>query len=272
MCLLSRKLEEEEKFMQVIRKPYSSDPRKLLVYEKSLNFAEDIYGISDEFRDDTIREKIRKSACSVATNIAESRATMSYSKEFNHLNVEIGSISQSRSLLEMALVFSYITFEKFQQADSKAIELLKMSFSLITRLKQHVEIIDVDKWRVEDFRQSHLYNRSIDLMQSIYWLVDSINFNITPEEANKAYQIAINAPLLIASGIGQLNTKVRIKKFNEVNDNYLKKLNMLLSHFQNLSNGQSECLNSVEENSIQVLKLLNSYFGRLKSSNGLEQL
>jgi four helix bundle protein len=258
--------------MQVIRKPYSSDPRKLLVYEKSLNFAKDIYGISEEFRDDTIREKIRKSACSVATNIAESRATMSYSKEFNHLNVALGIISQNRTLLEMALVFNYITFEKFQQADSKAIELLKMSFSLITRLKQHVENIEVGKWRVEDFRQSHLYNRSIDLMQSIYWLVDSIYISINIEEANKAYRIAINVPLLIASGIGQLNTNVRNKKFNQAKNNYLKKLDMLLSHFQNLSNGQSEYLISVEENSIQVLKLLNSYFGRVKSSNGSEQL
>lgn len=131
--------------MQAIRKPYNTDLSKSILYEKSLVFVKKIYSMSDEFHDQIMLERIRKSACSITTNIAESRATMYYSKEFNYLNVAIGSISQSRSLLEMALVRSFTTFEKFQQADSEAIELLKMVFSLIVMVKQNVTNIEVNK-------------------------------------------------------------------------------------------------------------------------------
>lgn len=108
-------------------------------------------------------------------------------------------------------------------------------------------------------------------MQSIYSLVDSVDFNINHKEANRAYQIAINIPLFIASGIGQLNMKVRIKKFNDVSDN-LEDLTMLLNHFEDLSWDQREYLNNIEECRIQVVKLLNSYFGRLKISNMVVQV
>lgn len=257
--------------MGALKKQYSGDPKKLILYEKCLSLAKEMFEISEEFPDAIIRELIRKSAANILTNIAESRATMYYAKEFSYLNVVISSIAQIRSLIELALVRGFISFELFNQVDSNATELLKMSFSLIKRLKENSGNAEVNKWRIEDFRQSHLYNRSIDLMQSIYHLVDCIEFDISLKEADKVYKIAVNTPLLLASGIGQLNMKVRINKFNQVQDN-LRDLKVLLDQFRVLSCEQHrEYLNNIEECRIQVVKLLNNYFGRLKCSNKVEQ-
>ncbi|WP_442598171.1 four helix bundle protein [Neobacillus sp. D3-1R] len=257
--------------MQAMRKPYNYDPKKSTVYMKSLSFAKGLYDISESFPDAVIQEKIRNSAVSIATNIAQSRVTMYHANEFNYLNVAIKSISQCRSLIDLALVRDYITFEQYQKADIEAVELLKISFSLIKRLKQYVKNIEVKSWRVVDFRQSHLYNRSIDLMQSIYWLVDSVDIDIHYEMAEKAYRLAIHTPLYIASGIGQLNMKVRRKMFNEAQDN-LKKLSKYLQQFNELTCNKREELNTIEECRIQVVKLLNNFFGRLNSSNTIEQV
>ncbi|MEC1157821.1 four helix bundle protein [Cytobacillus horneckiae] len=256
--------------MGALKKQYSGAPKKLILYEKCINFAKEMFEISEEFPDGIVRDLIKKSAAAILTNTAESRATMYYAKEFSHLNVAIGGISQIKSLIEIALVRSFITFGQYNQIDSDATELLKMSFSLIKRFKENVGNAEVNKWRIDDFQQSNLYNRSIDLMQSIYYLVDCIEFDISLKEADKAYKIAVNTPLLIASGIGQFNMKVRINKFNQVQEN-LRGLKILVERFQDLSYEHRAYLNNIEECRIQVVKLLNNYFGRLTSSNKVEQ-
>ncbi|MCH6265096.1 four helix bundle protein [Neobacillus citreus] len=257
--------------MQALRKQYNNNSRKSMVYTKSLSFAKDVYATSEHFPDLVIREKLRESAISIGTNIAQSRVTMYHAKEFNYLNGALLCISQCRTLLQLALVRGFLMYEEFQEAECKAVELLKMSFTLIKRLEQYVTNIEVEKWMVEDFRQSHLYNRSIDLMQTIYWLVDSVDFEINYEIAEEAYRLAINNPLFIATGIGQLNVKVRIKKFNEAKDN-LGKLSRYLRQFNKTACNNRAELKAIEECRIQVVKLLNSYFGRLKSSNTIEQV
>ncbi|MBT2694622.1 four helix bundle protein [Bacillus sp. ISL-55] len=256
--------------MQAQRKPFRSNPKKSKVYEKSLSFAKELHVISEKFDDDIIRKRLRSSAVAIVENIAQSRVTMYYSNEFNYLNIAMKCINECRSLFQMAHVRGYLPSENFHQADADAIELLKMSFSLIKRLKQYPTNIIVDKWQVEDFHRFHLYNRSIDLMQSIYWLVDSVGFEINDEQVEKAYRLAIDTPLRIASGIGQLNMKIRNKKFSEVNQN-LKSLKVMLDQFQVLSHEHKDDLNNIEVCRVQVLKLLNYYFGRLKSSNRVEQ-
>lgn len=257
--------------MQAQRKPFRSNPKKSKVYEKSLSFAKELHVISEKFHDDIIRKMLRSSAVAVVENIAQSRVTMYYSNEFNYLNIAMKCINECRSLFQMAHVRGYLPSENFHQADADAIELLKMSFSLIKRLKQYPTNTIVDKWQVEDFHRFHLYNRSIDLMQSIYWLVDSEGFEINDEQVEKAYQLAIDTPLQIASAIGQLNLKVRIKRLNEAKGN-LNNLRTLLNQFQVLSHEQKDDLNNIEECRIQVLKLLNYYFRQLKSSNRVERV
>lgn len=266
---IARKDDGGRKFMQALKKPYNSNPQKLIVYEKSLSFAKDIYSISDNFHDMIIRESIRKSAAAILTNTSQSRATMYLSKEFDYLNVAIQHISQCKSLLEMALVRGTITFDEFSKADSVVAELLKMSFTLIKRLKNSVAHLKIKKWQVEDFRQSHLYNRSIDLMQSIYYFIDNPDLYINEKVANKAYRIATDIPLLIATGIGQLNMTERIGKFNEIKD-ALKDLRMQMDKIKNLTPYLIESSNEIENLRVQVLKLLNHYFGRLKCSNEVE--
>jgi four helix bundle protein len=266
---IARKDDGGKKFMQALKKPYNSNPQKLTVYEKSLNFTKDIYIVSDKFHDMIIRELIRKSAAAIPINIAQSRATMYISKEFNYLNVAIENISQCKSLLEMALVRGSITFDEFSKADSVATELLKMAFTLIKRLKNSVTHLKIKKWQVEDFRQFHLYNRSINLMESIYYFIDNPDLNINEVDANKAYRLATDIPLLIATGIGQLNMTERNEKFNEVKDT-LKDLRRQMDQFQKLTPYLREFSNDIENLRVQVLKLLNHYFGRLKCSNEIE--
>lgn len=229
-----------------------------------------MYEISEITLDDIVSELLRKSAISITTNIAQSQATKYVLQEFNYLNVALENISRCRSLLEMAMI-RFIDYKLFQKADFDAMELVNMSFGLIKKLKPYVENVAITKWYVEDFRQSHLYNCSIDLMQPIHFFIDSIELDVSYNRAVKANWLAINTPLAIASGIGQLNIKVRIKKFNEAKKQ-LEELRVFTKSFQGISDKNKADLDQVEHCRIQVLKLLNCYFGRLKSLNNIEQI
>lgn len=118
--------------------------------------------------------------------------------------------------------------------------------------------------RVDNFRQYTLYNRALDLMCSIDQLINNGEWDLRDNSLRELTQTAIKIPQTIAYGIGQSNLKVRIKKFNEVKEQLIK-LGQLLDCYD-LQDGVSKVvLNEIEGNRIQVLKMLNAYFGMLKN-------
>lgn len=251
--------------MKTIKKKSSQNINGLLVYEQSLNFVKEIYEVYCEPYDIVLCENIRKSACDIATNLAESHATKYGGKELSHLNKVLGSINKVCALLESASLRGFLPFKDSRRLKVKAVELLKMTIGLVKRNRSVVGI------RIDDYSKSYLYQRSSDLMQSIYLLIDDVDLEISDKDWRRAYEIAVEVPSLIASGIGQLNIKIRNRNFNKVKD-HLKDLEKLLKQFKGLHSDLMDCLDDIEELRIQVIKMLHAYFGSLKSSNMVEQL
>jgi four helix bundle protein len=252
-------------------KPYQNGLEKSIIYEKSLVFAKEIYMVSEGFHDKYIIGETRKSATSVVTNIAQSRSTLSYGKEFSYLNDTLVTIHKCRALMDIALVQSRISYETYQKVDSLAFEMLRMSISLMNRAKQHINENEQDKMvAVVDFRRSHMYQRSIDLMQILYWFMDSDQLKMDLRDVNYAYESGVKIPHIIASAIGQINLDIRFKMLNEAKTS-LKELNKLLSEIQGLSCYQQEERVKVTDCITQILKMLSSHFAYLKSSNTIKQ-
>lgn len=252
--------------MQGIKNEYSKNLKGLSVYEKSLYFVKEIHDVLRESNDIVLCENIRKTACNIITNLAESHATRYLGKELSHLNETIRNINKICALSELASLRGFLPFEVSRQLTSKAVELLRMTIGLVKKNRKGNKATEGENISVEEFGKSSLYKRSTDLMQSIYLLVDDADFKISDKNWRKAYEIAIEVPTLIASGIGQLNMKIRIRNFNKVKDK-LKELEKLLGEFKELHSDFMGCLDDIEELRIQVIKMLHAYFGSLKSSN-----
>jgi len=123
--------------------------------------------------------------------------------------------------------------------------------------------------RIDNFRNYDLYRCSLDLTQSIYKLMDKENF-FSSHERREFHKIAIAVPKLIASGIGQSNMKIRFKQLNKMKDCLLELKHLSNSSHLIESKGYGYLLNEIENNRLQVLKLLHGYFGWLKRSKKKE--
>jgi four helix bundle protein len=118
---------------------------------------------------------------------------------------------------------------------------------------------------VEDFRKWQIYESSLDLMISIYALTDRYQLNPDVKQDKELYQLALKIPRLIASGIGQSNIKIRIKKLNEAKQSHEELLD-LLNIYGGYSKIDYKYLDDIEHFRVKGLKLLNGYFGWLKKS------
>lgn len=118
---------------------------------------------------------------------------------------------------------------------------------------------------VEDFRKWYLYDSSLDLMLSIYALIDRYQLNPDVKPDKELYRLAMKIPKLIASGIGQSNIKVRIKKFNEAKKSH-EELLEILNIYRGYSQIGHKYMDDIEHFRVKGLKLLNGYFGWLKKS------
>ncbi|WP_430789098.1 four helix bundle protein [Virgibacillus flavescens] len=117
--------------------------------------------------------------------------------------------------------------------------------------------------RVENFRKYTLYDRSLDLMIAIYRLIDNYALDPDDRQAKELYRCAIKIPKLIASGIGQTNMNVRIKRLNMAKEK-LEYLQGAIRFYEKQRHIDNQYLDEIEDNRIQVIKLMNGYFGWLK--------
>lgn len=122
-----------------------------------------------------------------------------------------------------------------------------------------------NKMRVENFRKYNLYDRSLDLMIAIYRLIDNYALDPDDRQAKELYRCAIKIPKLFASGIGQTNMNVRVKRFNKAKDK-LDDLRVAIIFYKEQSHIDRRCLDEIEENRVQLLKLMNGYFGWLSKT------
>lgn len=137
-------------YMQGKRKPYPNDPRKTDVYNKALDFMNDMYDVIESFPDIekySMCDQIRRAVSSISANIAEGRQSFYYSKDFSHLDIGLASTGEVRSFLDMALLRSYITFEQHELLDKKAEEIVRMLIGLMNWVDK--QIVNGEKERAK---------------------------------------------------------------------------------------------------------------------------
>jgi len=104
--------------------------KDLLIWQKSLNFANEIIDMVENLETDRkhfrLIEQIESSSTSIAMNIAEGKGRYS-SKELHHFMVIArGSLYETMTLLEIFQKRNWITLEKFNELEKQAIEITKM--------------------------------------------------------------------------------------------------------------------------------------------------
>lgn len=135
-------------FMQGRRKSYPNDPRKTDVYNKALEFMNDMYDVVSGFPDIEkycMCDQIRRAVTAIGANIAEGRQSYYFSKEFSHLDIALSSTAEVRAFLHMASLRNYITYEQFRQLDKNAEEIVRMLIGLMKWIEKQA----VDKERAK---------------------------------------------------------------------------------------------------------------------------
>lgn len=137
-----------EIFMQAIRKPYPNDPRKSKVYQKAIQFMNDMYDVVEGFPEIEkygMCDQIRRAVSAIGANIAEGRQSFYYSKEFSQLDIALGSVGEVRAFLDMALLRNYLSQDKYNNLDHSAEQLVRMLISLMNWIDKQIVNVTTER-------------------------------------------------------------------------------------------------------------------------------
>lgn len=121
------------------KKQFIGDFRELEVYKKALIFSNKIYKIVEKFpayERNNLVEQLRRASSSCYGNIAEGNSNYYYRKEYDRLNTSIGSISECRAYLDMAVMQRYISNATYEILDKEAEEVFRMLIAMINRIEK----------------------------------------------------------------------------------------------------------------------------------------
>lgn len=107
-------------------------------WKKARLLTKEIYLISSngEFaRDFELRSQLRRSSVSIMANIAEGQGRRTDKDFANFLNMSLGSVSESKSHIYLALDLNYVDQTQFEDLYEKPDELGRMIFSLSAHLR-----------------------------------------------------------------------------------------------------------------------------------------
>lgn len=124
------------------KKEFIGDLSKLIVYQKALVFHKKIYGMIDKLPTTekyNLCDQIRRAITSVVANVAEGYARISYKEEYNFLNIAVGSLSETRSFLDICLSVNYISSEEYESLDNEAEQVLRMLIGKMKSVKKMIE-------------------------------------------------------------------------------------------------------------------------------------
>jgi four helix bundle protein len=110
--------------------------KDLFVWQKSVELAKQVYLLFPKIQNEKLIELMSKTSISIASNIAEGNSRQ-ISKEYRQfLYCALGDISQIDCQLILAKELGFITQEEYVPFEDKVIELRKMLYGLISKLKQ----------------------------------------------------------------------------------------------------------------------------------------
>lgn len=98
----------------------------IIVWKKAIELAEKIYRVFKNCKDFGFKDQIQRASVSISNNIAEGYEKSS-SKDFGKfLYIAKGSCGEVRSMLYLALTFSYITQNEFTMLMEETTTISKM--------------------------------------------------------------------------------------------------------------------------------------------------
>ena len=112
--------------------------RDLKVWQKGIDFVQEVYRISSSFPDDErfgLTAQIRRAAVSVPSNIAEGRGRGSDKEFIRFIHIALGSLAEVDTQLEVAVRLHFIREQETQQARTTLVEIRRMLFALKNSLK-----------------------------------------------------------------------------------------------------------------------------------------
>jgi len=118
--------------------------------------------------------------------------------------------------------------------------------------------------KIDHFRGFILYERSLDLTKLIYEISYKFEEDLTDGEVRLIRKHAGSIPNQIASAITQINMKVRFKKLNEAVAT-LMQLKVVVQNLKTRKKINYQSWQIFEKYRIEVIKLLNGYFGWIGS-------
>ncbi len=111
--------------------------RDLKVWQKAVRLAIEIYTLTEKFPREEIyglTSQMRRSAVSIASNIAEGR-NRGTRKEFSQfLRISLGSCAELSTQIDIAKRLSKIKMNDFSNVESLLTEIMKMVYTMVNKL------------------------------------------------------------------------------------------------------------------------------------------
>ena len=118
--------------------------RDLMVWQRSMQLAKAVYGLTNEFPPDErfgLTSQIRRSAVSIPSNIAEGQGRLSLGEFKQFLGIARGSNYELQTQLELAKAFGFARCQSIEEAEKLSHEVGKMIYALIDSVKVDSKLI-----------------------------------------------------------------------------------------------------------------------------------
>ncbi|MCM4166415.1 hypothetical protein KCTC52924_03348 [Arenibacter antarcticus] len=112
---------------------------ELIIWQKAMNITEEVYLLSAEFPKEEkfgLKSQIRRSAVSIASNIAEGAGRNTNGEFRNFLSMASGSSDELYTQLLLAYRLKLVQQERVKNILTNVKEVQKMNYALIKSLKQ----------------------------------------------------------------------------------------------------------------------------------------
>ncbi|MFH6994282.1 four helix bundle protein [Flavobacterium sp. FlaQc-48] len=112
--------------------------RNLLIWQKSMNLATEVYQITNSFPKEEIyglSSQIRRSSISIPSNIAEGYGRDGNSDYLRFLNISISSLFEMQTQLEISFNLKYINENQFNKINGESREIERMLSAFIRKIK-----------------------------------------------------------------------------------------------------------------------------------------
>lgn len=108
--------------------------RDLLVWQKAKDLALSVYqvtGTGEIYRDFSLRDQVRRSAVSIASNIAEGDERNTDKESVRFFFIAKGSLAEMRTQIQIAYEIGYLAKDQYENIEHTCVELGKMIGKLI---------------------------------------------------------------------------------------------------------------------------------------------